>query len=212
MLDRLYALFAEIVGPNTCAACPAGVAGDALFCPACEVTVLPPAGTSGERAVVAYGGAASLAVIAMKYAGRVDLAPRLGAAMARVAAPLRGAIDVVVPVPLHPRRLAERGFDQAALLATPVARALGVPRRARALERLRDTPRQASLDRSARAANVVDAFRARPGIAGLRVLLVDDVRTTGATLAAATLALREAGANGVVTLVFASKDRGQTEG
>lgn len=210
MFDQLYAWLAEIVGPATCAACPAP-SGDALFCAACEVTVLPPSGA--ERAVAAYGGAASLAVIAMKYAGRVDLAPRLGAAMARIAAPLRGSIDVVVPVPLHPRRLAERGFDQAALLASPVAAALGVPRRVRALERLRDTPRQASLDRSARAANVVDAFRAhRTQIEGRRVLLVDDVRTTGATLSAAALALREAGARQVVSLVFASKDRGQTDG
>jgi ComF family protein len=114
-----------------------------------------------------------------------------------------------VPVPLHPQRLVERGFDQAALLAIPVARHRGVRCAPRALVRTRPTPPQASLDRAARAGNVADAFACpRPEkVRGRRILLVDDVRTTGATLASCIDVLRLAGARDVRTLVLASRDR-----
>jgi ComF family protein len=114
-----------------------------------------------------------------------------------------------VPVPLHPRRLVERGFDQAALLAMPIARRWGVRCATRALLRTRATPPQASLDRAARSANVADAFRcAMPEIVrGRRILLVDDVRTTGATLTSCVDVLGRAGALEVRSLVLASRDR-----
>jgi ComF family protein len=118
-------------------------------------------------------------------------------------------VDLVVPVPLHPRRLIERGYDQAALLAAPIARRLGVPFAPRAVVRIRETPPQASLDREARIANVAAAFRcastSASRVEGSRVLLVDDVRTTGATLAACARTLHEAGARAVLTLVLASR-------
>lgn len=113
-------------------------------------------------------------------------------------------VDVVAPVPLHPRRLAERGYNQAALLASPVARGLRVPLVPRALTRVDDTPQQVMLDRAARLVNLEGAFSAaRARVRGTRVLLVDDVRTTGATLDACTNVLREAGAIDVLSLVLA---------
>jgi ComF family protein len=169
---------------------------------------------AGQHAVFEYGGAVATAIVRLKYAGRSDLIPRFAGVVAGVVADVVGEhaarvdVDVVVPVPLHPRRLVERGFDQAALLAAPLARRLGAPFAPRAIERTRDTPRQASLDRAARADNVAEAFAlcsAPSVVAGKRVLLVDDVRTTGATLAACGRVLRQAGADDVLTLVIASR-------
>ena len=107
--------------------------------------------------------------------------------------------EVVVPVPLHPKRLAERGYNQAALLARAAARELGAPLEARALVRVRDTSQQARLGRTERLTNVERAFVARnpEAVRGRDVLLVDDVETTGATLAACRAALLEAGARHV---------------
>lgn len=135
-----------------------------------------------------------------KYGGRDELSAPLGALLASAAGRFAGRVDAVVAVPLHPRRLAARGFDQTALLSRPVAKALGVPR-GTLLCRTRDTPAQAGLDLAGRAQNVRGAFVARP-CAG-RVLLLDDVRTTGATLAACAEALTAAGASRVVTFVLA---------
>jgi ComF family protein len=200
----------EAIAPTCCASCDEPVAPRALFCASCGLSVLG-AGPqpNGQRAVFAYGGAVATAIVRFKYAGRFDLARRFGPTMAEAAAPLATLTDVVVSVPLHPRRLAERGFDQASLLARPVARRLGLDHLPAALARTRATPRQAALDRAARAANVAAAFRCTsPGaVAGRRVLLVDDVRTTGATLAACAEALRGAGARAVLGLVLASRDR-----
>ena len=209
-MSLFVSLLAELVAPSTCAACDTPTKRHLLFCPPCAIAILPASPQPPRHhAVFEYGGAVSTAIVRLKYAGRFDLASRLAPLMARAIAPLASALDVVVPVPLHPARLAERGFDQAALLAGPVARALRLPLATRALERTRATPRQASLDRAARASNVASAFRCRTprAIEGRRVLLVDDVRTTGATLAACLEALRTSGAVEVDTLVLASRDR-----
>jgi ComF family protein len=214
----LAAAAAEVLAPTRCAACDEAVSPSRLFCSACAVSVLawprerPRGRTAVEAdAAFAYGGAVATAIARFKYRGRADLGPRLGEALAARAAswaPPAPRVDVVVPVPLHPRRLAERGFNPSALLASVVASRLGVPHAARALDRVRDTPRQAELDRRGRTVNVAGAFacRARSRIEGRRVMLVDDVRTTGATLAAAASALRAAHAREVVLLTLAVKD------
>lgn len=205
----MLGILGELIAPTRCAACDERVAPRVLFCAACGIAVMRAAPQpEGQYAVFAYGGAVATAIVRLKYAGRFDLASRFGPVMAGVMAQLAGHVDVVVPVPLHPVRLAERGFDQAALLAGPVARGLRVEHASLALVRTRATPRQASLDRSARVANVAAAFRCRSPrvVEGKRVLLVDDVRTTGATLASCAEALEASGASAVLSLVLASRD------
>lgn len=129
----------------------------------------------------------------------------MGSLMTQAALRWAGEVDAVVPVPLHWRRRRWRGYDQAALLARPTAKALGVPALLRGLRRVRHTPSQVNLPHDERQANVAGAFA--PGrLRGVgRVLLVDDVRTTGATLEAASKALRAGGAREVRTLVLAAR-------
>ena len=109
----------------------------------------------------------------------------------------------VTPVPLSPRRLTERGYNQAAVVAGALAAFHRLPR-AELLSRTRDSPPQSALDRDARAHNVAGAFVARAGAAGSIVWLIDDVRTTGATTAAAAEALRAAGAARVEVATLAA--------
>ena len=188
--------------------------GPGLACDACGRRP-PPFGF--VRAVAAYRDGMRAAIHALKYGGRRAVArplarllteagerrlPRPGGA--RAASP-RDLVDAVVPVPLHRTRLAERGFNQAELLAAPCAREWGLPLLTRTLIRTRPTQPQTELDSAARRANVAGAFAvARPHeVAGRRLLVVDDVLTTGATAAAATRALREGGAAAVGVLVLA---------
>ncbi len=213
----LIELAISIVAPPRCGACGEAVSLRHAFCASCARTVVArpvaacPAGGDGRSfaAPFIYGGAVARAIVRFKYDPRPDLAAPLGELMRRGVAHLAGyAPDVVVPVPLHPSRLTERGFNQAALLAKPIARELRARLLARALVRTRDTPKQASLGRSQRLHNVRSAFVARDAIdvKGKRILLVDDVRTTGATLLACEEALRRAGALEVRSLVLAAAE------
>jgi ComF family protein len=115
--------------------------------------------------------------------------------------------DLIVPVPLSPARLAERGYNQAWELARRLARSTGVPARADVLQRVLDTPHQADLNRAQRLLNPRGAFtvptRRRAAVAGLRIALVDDVLTTGATAREAAQALLRAGAAAVDVWVVA---------
>lgn len=200
-------LVGEIVSPSRCAACDWSVAPNQLFCAPCAASVLELAEQGRDRAGFEYGGAIATAIVRLKYEDRADIAPRLGAMLRKTLGEL--AVDLVIPVPLHPHRLAIRGYNQAALLARPVARALGARFEPSALLRLRDTPRQQTLDRAQRLANVRAAFvvadRYARRIRGARVLVVDDVRTTGATLDDCRRALEEEGAREVVTLACAAR-------
>jgi ComF family protein len=181
----------DLLAPRTCPGCDLELEpGKSSLCGACAPLLEPlPA---AANAAYAYGGPLADAVQRLKYAGRTDHARPLGELFADACGRFAGRVDVVVPIPLHPRRLAERGFNQSSLLGAPVARRLGVPLRASALRRTRDTRTQAGLGAPDRADNVRGCFAVRA--ARGRVLVVDDVRTTGATLAEAAAALRAAGA------------------
>ena len=213
LLRLLFVSVAEALAPAAWVACDVRVQGRVVFCPACAATVEPPpapafAGAARLGDIVAFGafgGAISVALRRLKYQDRPDLGAPLGH-LARRAARLAGLrADLVVPVPLHPRRLVERGYNQAALLAAAVAVELDAPLSARALVRVRHTPQQAHLDRASRLGNVSAAFRARSprAVEGRRIVLVDDVATTGSTIAACTEALLAAGAASVTALVIA---------
>jgi ComF family protein len=152
-----------------------------------------------------YGGRLREAILRMKHAAGEGLAELVGEMWAEsIGARLRvlGA-DVVVPVPLHWRRRWRRGYNQSEALARPLATRLGIPCRPSALRRVRNTPQQTSQTAATRLDNVRNAFRARGGLAGRTVLLVDDVMTTGSTVAEATRALRRAGVRRVVVAVLA---------
>lgn len=193
----------DLLAPPSCAACegPLPVAS-AGFCEACGPLLDPGERVGSALSAYVFGGPLADAIRRFKYGRRTELAAVLGALLAQRALELSGEVDAVVPVPLHPARLRRRGFNQAALLAAPVARALGVPLRASALARTRDTPPQAGLGAGDRLRNVRGAFVTRSAPSG-RVLLIDDVRTTGATLAECAEALRAGGASSVLTLVLA---------
>ncbi len=190
-----------IVAPRRCAGCDEPARG--IFCAACDA-LLEHAAT--PTAMFHYGGPIADAIHRYKYQGRSDLSGALGSLMARGATrQWAGKVDAVVPVPLHWRRRRARGYDQAALLAKPVARALGVPALIHGLRRVRHTPSQVELPHHERRRNVDGAFASRKLRGAERVLLVDDVRTTGATLAAASEALREGGVGTIHTLVLATR-------
>ena len=151
-----------------------------------------------------YGGAAKDAILRLKY-GRVTwIGEHLGRRLAKTAARLK-KVDAVVPIPLHFKRLRTRGFNQSALIAKPIARALGLPLQADVLRRVRDTDPQAGLAKAARAENIHGAFVAqRPlRIRGRRILLVDDVITTGETVKEAARVLSAAGAASVKAIAAA---------
>jgi ComF family protein len=138
------------------------------------------------------------ALRALKYQGRRAVAHGFGRTMAeRFTLPTTG---LLVPVPLHRRRLRTRGYNQAALLAGALARTAGLPVDLGALVRRRDTPSQTHLDAGARARVLDGAFAVRRRLDDCCVLLVDDVITTGATASACAAALRAAGASTVVVL------------
>jgi len=159
------------------------------------------------RAVVCYDDIARTLVHAFKYGDRLDLAPTLGRWMATAGRALLTDADAIVPVPLHWRRHWARRFNQSTLLAQVIADASGVSLALRALKRVKATPQQVGLSQSARAENVQGAFRvpddSKPDVVGRRLVLVDDVLTSGATMDACARALLRAGAAQVDALTFA---------
>jgi ComF family protein len=154
-----------------------------------------------------FSGVVRDALHQLKYSGERRLAGPLGEAIARRWARAGAGGDLVVPVPVHHHRAAQRGYDQAVLLASAAGAALGLPM-IEALERWQATTAQFQLDRRARASNVAGAFRPRPGdaldrIRGRWVVLVDDVMTTGATLSACAAVLLDGGAAAVSAVTVA---------
>ena len=160
-----------------------------------------------------YDGALRALIHLLKYDRVSPLAEPLGALMAlglpRGSSGEAAVPDVIVPMPLHWRRRLERGFNQAELLARVVGKRTGIPVEAGAAERRKATPPQAGLTNAQRRLNVSGAFEVKEKdlIRGHRVLLVDDVLTTGATASACSAALRRAGATSVSVLTLARVDR-----
>jgi ComF family protein len=159
------------------------------------------------RAAVRFDDVARTLVHALKYGDRLDLAPMMGCWMAMAGRSLTAEADAIIPVPLHWRRYWARRFNQSALLAEAIAKVSQVPLVLGALKRVKATPQQVGLSQSARALNVQGAFRVSPSgkaaVAGRRLILVDDVITTGATIDACARALLRAGAAEVNVLTFA---------
>ena len=181
-------------GEPLCAGCGIAVAtAAAMFCRSCR-------GRYDMDAVVfaaPYAGTAKELVHRFKYRADFAAGRFLAHALAhRVDAALPGGVDLLVPVPLHRRRLADRGYNQAALLAREIARRLGLPVAVAALRRSTNTRTLAGLHPGERSRELREAFTVRRAaqVAGRRVLLVDDVLTTGATAAGCCRALKDAGA------------------
>ena len=171
-----------------------------------EAIADPPA-YARARAAVRYDDIARTLIHALKYGDRLDLAPIMGRWMARAGHQLLAGADALVPVPLHWSRRWARRFNQAALLAEVIGRASGCKVAHGALKRVKATPQQVGLGKSERAQNVQGAFRVpadgKAEVTGRRLVLVDDVLTSGATVDACARVLLRAGAESVEVLVFA---------
>ncbi len=197
----------KFIEPPCCRQCALPFAGqprETFQCSYCQDL-----GFSFERAVAACRaeGVVRAAVLGFKYRRQMYFLPHLaewlvGAAREWIA---WDEVDAIVPVPLHPRKRREREFNQAELLTEYLGRVVGVPVVANAVRRVKDTPTQTRLDAEQRRRNLRGAFQVRRGdrIAGRRVVLVDDVFTTGVTLDSCARVLRQAGARGIIALTVA---------
>lgn len=202
------AVAAALVPPR-CAGCGAPGAWLCIECREAAEPVVARIPGPATRAAGLHDGPLRSAIHRYKYREERGLAEELGALLAQVVASDLGRgvrLDALVPVPLHPARSRARGYDQVALLAGAVARRVGLPSRP-ALHRIRHARPQVELDRAARARNVDGAFVCVAGsLTGLRVALVDDVVTTGATLGGAAGAARAGGARNVRAYVLAADE------
>jgi ComF family protein len=199
-----------------CDLCGTGLPGqtrddqDVLTCTECETVARP---WDRGRAVFGYEGVGRKLVLAMKHGDRADIARAAGPWLAHAGADLFDDDPIIVPIPLHWRRLARRRFNQSALLAWALVRHTPKPLEVEpmALLRVRPTPTQEGRDHDARYQNVDEAMIAHPrrgrAMAGRSVVLIDDVMTSGATFAAATAACRSAGAEKVSVLALARVGR-----
>lgn len=218
-LQRLCKSTIAFLLPATCAFCGASGRseerrGEPLdLCAECEAWLprhaVPLDPQSGWYAPYEYAPPVDHAIRQLKFHGEIAYARLFGQLLAR--ARLGSALpDLLVPIPLHDRRLAGRGYNQAALIAHHAARVLDRPCLPRALARVVETKEQSHLEAAARAQNVRGAFRIadRHRVEGRSIALVDDVVTTGSTAREASAALLAAGASRVVVWAVARSGRG----
>lgn len=217
--------------PGHCVLC-ASPSGPAAVCADCEADLPLPVGSCCPRCAEASPGHALCAaclrddpgfdasvavwpyafpidqlVQSLKYRQGLPLGPWFADHLARLIGPGAGLIDAILPMPLHPTRLAARGYNQAVEIARPLAQRLDRPLLLSACQRLRETPQQANLDRAARRENLAGAFRCDADLHRQTILLIDDVMTTGASAHAVALALKTAGAARVLVAVVARAHR-----
>ena len=223
--QRVFRVVADLLAPQDCFVC-GGASGGEAVCPAClaelprqpelacPVCALPtpggavcghclnaPPAFDATRALFSYAFPVDRMVQALKYHHRLALARFFADGLQRM--PASGGVDLLLPMPLHVQRLRRRGFNQAVEIARPLARAWDLPLELAAVRRERDVPAQAGLARAARIANLRGAFRCERPLAGLHVLVVDDVMTTGASLNELARTLKRQGAARVENLVLA---------
>lgn len=211
MSDKVDRRFERLCGwllPPRCVLC--GEAGQRPCLDLCEPCAnglpgMPAPVLAGEPPVnlwfvpYAYAFPVDRLVHSLKYQGQLAVGRVLGTLLARAAAArrLQADVEVIVPVPLHPRRHAERGFNQSAEIARRAARCLGCRFEESAVRRVCDTPPQVGLKPAERRVNVTGAFSATRGQQGRRCVVVDDVITTGVTASEVARALWDAGASSV---------------
>lgn len=173
----------------------------------CGACIAKPPLWTHARAALEYDEVSRIPILALKRAGRRDGLKVMANWMITAGADLIDNADIIIPVPLHYRRLVSRGYNQAGWLAGMIGKQVGKPTAQTLLKRTRATPSQANLSPRARHRNVAGAFqvdkRKIQRIKGKNVLLIDDVLTTGATLKAATKALKQAGAEQIYVIVLA---------
>lgn len=189
------ARLARLFFATRCGGC--GRWGDSGICPTCRAELPPGKAFEGLFALGRYEGVLRALIRCFKYGKRPDLALDLGALLASIPFPP----GLLVPIPLSPERASARGYNQAELLARMVARTHGFPLWT-GLVRTQDTHPQHSLGKGARWSNLAGVFSSAP-LRGERVVLVDDIYTTGATAASAREALQAAGAGEIAVLVLA---------
>ncbi|BAL23331.1 ComF family protein [Azoarcus sp. KH32C] len=224
MIRAVSAFVSDRLLPNDCFVCGCGAGRELLCercrgelplaydcCPVCAIPVKggavcgscqrePPA-FDASVAALSYLFPADRLLQALKYGGRLAVSQLLAQLLLEWVAPAEEA--VLVPMPLHERRLRERGFNQAVEIARPLARAWKLPLELEAVRRVRDTVSQATLPWSRRRVNMRGAFRCDTSFAGKTVIVIDDVMTTGATLDELARTLKASGAARVENCVVA---------
>jgi ComF family protein len=204
-IARYGRALSRLLAPDNCAACDAPVDVEQSFCESCGPCSAPPPELMRRGFWVAgtYAPPLSTAILRFKFSQRADLARPL-AQLLPWPFEFGREVPCVAPVPLHRKRLVERGFNPAGLLAKELSRRFGAEYSPLLLERLRNTPQQARLCVEARRTNVAEAFAMRARTVPKEMVLVDDVVTTGSTVEACCQALYSAGVVHVTVIALAA--------